>query len=774
MGRLITYIVLLSFLSAAPCLGQDSLDQAVKSFRGFQRERPSQQLQFVFNQGKYAPGDTVYFKTYLLDANLNLWRSAQIIEFSLLNQKGGKVYSGLMKSENGIGYNQLVLPETIKEGFYNFTAFTNWMRNFGVNSMYQRQIEVVVDKPIAKVLAPLEAAVEGGELIDKVPANLVVRSNNADTLFLMGNEESMILKLLPDDNGYARFRFVPESGLEYSIRDSNGQIALPKVIDRGFNIFLMHISEEFLRLRVLGKPSPSTDKTLNLIISSQGFIYYQQRIDPNTPFQTNIDRSTLTPGIHEISLLDDEGKLLAFREFYSENKNSIEPVLTTNLAATNSRSKIDFELNLTNKKQPVEGEFSVSVLNAEAFGSEATLDMAADIYLTTRMSDLPLSVKMNDREELIDNILILRSKEIDWSKIQAPMSGLPVYGLSSLYQLRGIARNAETNELLPTGSTLMFYLQKDLMRYEVPIGLEGRFELNILDVYGEDELFVMAETPRQDELMNIDIEWTNFPFPDFEPGAEHEVLEATDSYAQFNSKLSRINDSYTFFSSSANLDSLANSQRMEAPKVPILEIDNQVNVEDFYLFPTMSQFVSEVVRQLRVGQQRGKEIVRMKFLEPNIATGDPLYIIDGIATKNTEFFLSLNPKDLKTISVIKYPRKLSRFGLMAKNGIVIVNSKLGNIREELNPENLIYGLSRPLEFKELDETWAENSTKPEFRSTVYWNPSIRTDENGHAEFSFYTSDDQSPLIVIVKGMANGEPFTVIKKLLYAMDKAGQD
>ena len=469
-------------------------------------------------------------------------------------------------------------------------------------------------------------------------------------------------------------------------------------------------------------------------------------------------------GVHQISLLHPDGKLLAFREFYIPSASPHRGEMMVQPDQSDTRTALKVDLQLMDGYQPISGEFSVSVLNSQAFDNAAYSSYTDEFFLENRADLMPKFVSPENREAVIDNVLALYPKAIAWTEITKPLDALPFYGLSSLYQLRGIARDSLSGEVLPVGSTLMVYLQKDLMRYEVIVGYEGRFELNLLDVFGEDELFVMAENTKGEEVLNVAIEWTNFPMPKFNSGFDFSSSEKANAYAEFHQTKSKIDKSFGFFNASSNLDSLADAQRMEAPKVPILEIDNSINVDDFYLFPTMSQFVTEVVRPLRVGQQKGQPIVRMKYLEPNIATGDPLYIIDGIATKNTDFFLSLNPKDLQTISVIKLPRKLSRFGLMAKNGIVIVNSKLGNIREKLNPVNLILGLNRPLEFPALDSDWANSSSNPEFRSTVYWNPSIQTDEQGKASFEFFTSDDEADLVVLIQGMAGNQPLQLVRTI----------
>ncbi len=41
--------------------------------------------------------------------------------------------------------------------------------------------------------------------------------------------------------------------------------------------------------------------------------------------------------------------------------------------------------------------------------------------------------------------------------------------------------------------------------------------------------------------------------------------------------------------------------------------------------------------------------------------------------------------------------------------------------------------------------------KPDFRSTLYWNPNIVTDEKGNAQTSFFSSDKKGSYTVWVEG-----------------------
>jgi hypothetical protein len=160
------------------------------------------------------------------------------------------------------------------------------------------------------------------------------------------------------------------------------------------------------------------------------------------------------------------------------------------------------------------------------------------------------------------------------------------------------------------------------------------------------------------------------------------------------------------------------------------------------------------------------EIVRVHLVEsPQATTADPLYIIDGIATRSTKLFLSLTPSDIKTIKIINTREKIAKAGLLGKYGIVIVETHKGNIREPLDSESkLIKGLEMPQKW-DVHNNPAANKLIPDFRSTLYWNPSVKTDANGKATVEFYSSDDIGKIKVRLDGLTTGGmPFTISKEI----------
>ena len=109
---------------------------------------------------------------------------------------------------------------------------------------------------------------------------------------------------------------------------------------------------------------------------------------------------------------------------------------------------------------------------------------------------------------------------------------------------------------------------------------------------------------------------------------------------------------------------------------------------------------------------------------------------------------------------------------MGKNGIVIVQTRNGDVREPLGDSSkLIEGINRPVSFKVGDNTGSSFPRRPDFRSTIYWDPSLKTDSNGKAMIEFLCSDNIGTLSIRVDGITKGGmPFSATGEMKVDQEK----
>jgi hypothetical protein len=282
----------------------------------------------------------------------------------------------------------------------------------------------------------------------------------------------------------------------------------------------------------------------------------------------------------------------------------------------------------------------------------------------------------------------------------------------------------------------------------------GKIRLLVPDIYGVDNLFYIAEYGGE-EIPGAKIVWEDEPIELPAPPSFKETNEG-DAYGIFAANKRMIDKAFDF-------DGAAGPEKHKEIERNESELENRlhgadiaIRVDDYVSFATMDEMIREIIPALKVRKLKGREIVQMG-LQQGIPESEPLYIIDGVATKDTPFFLSLKPVDLLTVKLITNPAKLATLGLMSRSGIVIIETKSGNARLPFDPSRFVEGINRPISFK---QPIHNNTRRPDFRSTIYWDPTVKTDANGKALVEFECSDDLNGVNVRIDGTTtDGRPFS---------------
>jgi len=202
-------------------------------------------------------------------------------------------------------------------------------------------------------------------------------------------------------------------------------------------------------------------------------------------------------------------------------------------------------------------------------------------------------------------------------------------------------------------------------------------------------------------------------------------------------------------------------------------VDYSVKVDDYVIFPTMEELIREVVPSLLHRRIKGNSVVRVVLPDGAIPKEDPLYIIDGIMTKNTSYFLQLKPAEIITIKVVRTINRLNRFGTMGRSGIVLVQTK-GIDHMKLKNENTmisVKGINKPMIFRIPSHSVSSDQRIPDFRSTLYWNPSVATNSKGEGLINFSASDDVGTFLIRVQGItSDGRPFNKLDSIQLVFNK----
>jgi len=126
-----------------------------------------------------------------------------------------------------------------------------------------------------------------------------------------------------------------------------------------------------------------------------------------------------------------------------------------------------------------------------------------------------------------------------------------------------------------------------------------------------------------------------------------------------------------------------------------------------------------------------------------------------------DFLSEIDVKSVQRIDIIKSrPDLINSYGIQASNGLIAIYSKQGqNSILSLNNDKIaqmwLPGYIVPEEFPA--PNYSSNIVKDrgsDRRTTIYWNPDVKTNRRGRAKIGFYNSDDARNLQICVEGISD--------------------
>jgi len=156
--------------------------------------------------------------------------------------------------------------------------------------------------------------------------------------------------------------------------------------------------------------------------------------------------------------------------------------------------------------------------------------------------------------------------------------------------------------------------------------------------------------------------------------------------------------------------------------------------------------------------QGGFRIV-IRGISTIMGSSDPLFLLDGMPVDGGTIS-SINPCDVDVIDVLKGP-DAGIFGSQAANGVVAILTKRGGNNYDYSKDAALgvsvqrrtgYYIAREFFAPKYDVAIPDH-VRPDFRSTLHWQPNIRTDANGKASIIYWNTDTKAKINVIAEGVS---------------------
>jgi len=727
----------------------------IKAFGAYKSKYPATRLHLVFNQPSYAAGDTIYFSAWHLDGGQRLVPGRYIASADLMGENGKAIVQINFKIDDGRANNQIVLPKNLEPGSYTILAYTTWMRNFSKDGFFQKRIEVEGRNEISSSPFPMTVGAEGGNLVAGISNHVAVVADYPGAIISIKNQSGEeVASATADSTGVASFNITPAANTQYTaFGPSNTKAQLPSVETDGVAV---NFSGNNVTLTSAGQYK---DKELVAVFTSQDKLVDTYRVKFSDGKASGTVPSILRGLYQQFYLIDQSGSVIAERVF-SSKVNVDENGKISAPAEAAQRQNVTVGLELTST-----ADVSVTAYQQKIFN---TGFLKKSFYISEIPAAMHWAEKYSQYETSLNEFLVTQHwPRINWADILSKEPKKLAFPFHNIITETGVIKSKLTGEPAPDSTNVIVYLQQNTMGYDT-YTRNGKFEIQMpFDFWGTDYLFVALQRKNRelDPEFGIYLDVDTINISPLAPGRQ---LKTESAYGNYSLNKQLIQNSYAYFAKNAKVDD-GDKNPNEVFEDELGQIDYEVNVEKYVVFPTMEDLLREVIPFVQFRKRGMNQGVRMMMAYPTgnrASKSNPLFVVDGVMSRDVDFFMSLKPKDIAIVKLANNPNRLAQLGKIGENGVVLIESKKGTLGDSLRAATNIpiTGLNPVAKFKSTLQA-SGSQRVPDLRSTLLWEPRTKTEGTIKTEVSFATSDDVGPINIVVQGLtSDGVPIFIERQV----------
>lgn len=596
-------------------------------------------------------------------------------------------------------------------------------------------------------------------------------------------------------HGMGMVSVTPEDGETYTAVLENGHsVSLPRVEKSGI---ILHVQNTLQQDSITISIDASPDKagaTVYLAATCRGIVVARGKITTKkTPYQLKLSRKDLPPGVIICTLYNEFLQPLNERAFFVWNNDDLTIALTPHKEAYLKKDSVSLSVKVTDKENnPVIGSFSIAVIdtsqvNIKTFNQQSLLSymlLSSDIR---GHIEEPAYYFKNPVSHETEALMLTQG----WTSYKR-FSATGTYSYEKTFSINGTVTNAFNKPLVNTAITLFGKAGKNnAFLLDTITDTKGTFTFNQFPLYETDSIsMVFRALNRRGKSFNVGITLNEPDYPayhgkDFASSIPDIIndISVQKYIAAQDSLILQMKKDGTYLkevvikgratiAGSKNLNSDGGSDQVigantleKTPKESLLDI------------------LQKQVKGFRVGAPPRSSIFRY-MINSNIAR----FIIDGV---DLEFFYNRESESTSADYLNYYKGQLSYFSAEDVKAVEIMNTPRYNSSYRthfLSPAELMSSGPATIDYSFVEITTVSGSGPfmrktpgmylykpvfpfiskqfysptytspdevtpfPDYRSTIYWNANVITDNKGEATISFYTSESRSSYMMTIQGI----------------------
>lgn len=624
---------------------------------------------------------------------------------------------------------------------------------------------------------------EGGALVEGLPSKVAIKAVNANGLgenvkgSVVDNEGTEILKFETTYLGMGSMILNPIAGKTYTAKvkladGTEKSIVLLKAATSGYVISVNNTDTAKMAIKVMMTEDLLNKGELKLVAQHNGNVYFTTKL-PTVKQLVSVSapKAEFPSGIVQLTLFTPDDQPVCERLTFVNNASDKIDVAAQDLKPSyGKRGEVNFSFNVTNQAKPIRGSFSVSVTDA----TSVKPDLDNESNILTRLlltSDLVgyvekpnhyfLSSDVKTRTEL-DNLLLTQGwRKINWKNIMNNQFPAPVYEPEKNMKISGTITKG--GKPVAKGKVSLFSSSGGLFAVDTLSDDKGRFNFDQISFGDSTKFVVQARTDKNNKNVQIDL--------DIAPGQIVTTNKNTgDIEVNVNENLmSYLNASNRYFDEQSKRGLLERTIMLD--EVKIVEKKNpapnsanlngaghadQVFTEkDLQNAFSLSQFLSGRIAGVTISQGKAYSMRSMGLNGRN-----PMSIVlDGMNMGDDFDLDNIVVQDVESVEVLKSIGNTAIYGMNGANGVLVITSKRGGGSSNYNryaPGIVTYA---PKGFYAVRQFYSPKydtnpDSKPDLRTTVYWNPQVVSDVAGKANISYFNTDQAGTFRIVIEGIDN--------------------
>lgn len=761
-----------------------TIDQTIATYA----EKFSQERIYIhYDKSSYAPGETIWFKAYLMDG-INPAGDSKNFYIDWTDEKGSIVSRMVLPIVDASTNGQLEIPVEYKGAYLHAKAYTKWMLNFDTAFLYNRDIRIIGGKPVAGVAPPkptiiptLEFFPEGGDIIEGIPCRVAFKANDQwgrpvkikGSVYSSNGNKMDSLRITHD--GMGTISLTPVAGETYIAKwkDEKGApytTTLPATKTDGVSLYLQ-LAPKKRNLNVVASPAvASALGTVNIIgTMNQHLVFKIARDISKGNAGASIPVQDLPSGILTLTVFDQQMKPLAERiTFVNNEEYAFNPSMEVTHWGLSKRARNEITITVPDS---IPANLSISVTDVD-IDSDSSNTIVSHLLLSSdikgRVHNPAYYFKKNDdaTQQQLDLVMMTNGwRRFKWEDVaQNKFPKISYQRDTSYLTLSGQVYGLLPQQYRDAGDIILFVKPKTGQRQMIMLPINARGEFNDPDVAVFDSIHIYYQFLNKKKMGDASVQFLTNLLPPLKNnltanGYFNNQLSDTLGFARHRSIAEQAADLIKYEGKV-----LGNVVVTAKTKSPLQVMDEKyasglftggdgfqfdlVNDPASAGYFNIFQYLQSKVPGLQINANGSPPSASWR--------GSPTSLFLDEITASADMVGNIPVSDVAYIKVLRPPFIGAPGG--GAGGAIAIYTRKGDDMKYTSGKGLANSLVRG--YSEIRQFYSPNystfkpeNEKKDIRTTLYWNPQLRTaGKSNQVKLTFYNNDISRAFRVVIEGM----------------------